>query len=240
MLKPLYKKNEFFELSDRETLKPKGKNKKNNHVGLELEILAKVPRDILDWESKKLGLDKYIQIGTDGSIRREEYYPYVHEIRCLIQENELDTVVPQITEFLQSMGAKANQSCGFHVHLDMRNRNASKSYTKLVNGLKTLKKDVAKYRLKNSYCPLNKVKDFKMALNGKVIKRSYVDGWGTRVYYSDRQGQESRAAINPHAYKKHKTIEVRLHQGTVKSGKILSWVKKLIKTVDGEPKKKAS
>jgi len=107
---------------------------------------------------------------------------------------------------LSKIDAYVNKTCGLHVHLDMRDLlNEGKRTTtrvhNLVQCLPFLSSLVPESRRSNSFCKL-----------GKTDRNS-----SDRRYY----------AINTESMKKHKTIEVRLHSGTVEFEKITNWVKLL-------------
>lgn len=184
----------------------------DHHVGVELEFL--VPKDIEDNHILSnlvlAGIEDGIDLTTDGSINDEYDFNGV-ELRIIATQSQIVKKVTTICKVLRSIGCKVNSTCGLHVHLDMRNRNEKTSYKRLVDALPKLSKLVAKSRLKNTYCKLNKSANLDTELNS----------------YEDRY-----KSINPHAIKKHKTIEVRLHQGSVDHRKVSKWIKTLVKTVD--------
>lgn len=244
-MKSLFNEKEVFDYDFGSTKKLKPGKAKGKFVGLELEIISKAPRELLSLEFRKAGLTKYVNLAGDSSIKRERYYPYCHEIRCLIPQMELNSVIKKVCNILEMFGSKANNSCGLHVHLDMRKRKVAECYTKLVDNLPTLKTMVAEHRVNGRvYNKMNKTNNFEYASKGKpqimVMPESKdVTGVITPEYkYEIRANKEPRnSAINPHSYKKHKTLEVRLKEGTVDSKDITKWVNKLVKIVDN---KKAS
>jgi hypothetical protein len=253
-MKSFFKRNENYKTLREKCVgyKKPTKKCKDKFVGLELEIITKVPREILIWEFNKAGLAKYIVVGEDFSIKKEKGFPYTAEVRVLCKQKELSKIVNQVTKVLKVNGSAVNQSCGLHVHLDMRNRKVSTAYTNLVNNLTVLTKLVNKSRYeKGSYNKLNKNKDFVTSLKGKFIKipsqsmnydvvphKPMVDSNGNPIMYMRSICQikplDRNSAINPYAYKEHKTLECRLHEGTIEASKIIRWVNKLVKIADSK------
>ncbi len=131
------------------------------------------------------------------------------ELRVLIPEHNREHYFNELSKLFKSQNFYVNDSCGFHVHLDMRCRNKVKALELLFSNLDKLKKEVDPSRLTNKYCTLNKSKSVRSQLLSKNKYR----------------------AINTASLKEHGTIEVRLHEGTVDINKIKSWVDKLIKIV---------
>lgn len=194
-----------------------------NYVGVEIELLCPgFYKKDLEMLFVKAGLASKVQVGFDGSIESYKTDPikYVNtddhgfEIRILDTEKNIYTTIRKVSKILKSIKAFSNESCGLHVHLDMRNRDKEKCYTRLFNNLDMLSKKVAKHRLNNDYCDLNT--DINMALAGKYN------------------------AINPKT--SINTIEVRLHEGTINDKKINDWIKTLTNILKSDkiPKKKAS
>lgn len=125
---------------------------------------------------------------------------YGHEIAVVAQSSKIAEVVTAVCRVLKQHRARVNDSCGLHVHLDMRSSNAKRAFHNLVNSQRLLYSMVPSSRYENQYCRPNQV--------GKAMRTYQGRYWG----------------INPSSYKKHKTIEIRLHSGTVQAEKILHWV----------------
>jgi Putative amidoligase enzyme len=139
-----------------------------------------------------------------------------HELNFVFKEKDIVTFMKQVHNILKTIKASANKSCGLHVHLDMRKRDAAKCFTNLVTSQDLLYKLVAKNRRRNSYCK-------KVPKNTSIIK----DG---EYRFLD---VPRHSAINPQAVREHNTIEVRLHHGTVDVKEIYNWTKTLIAIVEG-------
>jgi hypothetical protein len=149
--------------------------------------------------------------GTDGSVNYEGRRPdwSGREYRLLVKRSELE---PRLYRVCQLLGQHAvNRSCGLHVHVDMRGKteNDALALAKHVDRwLYALREYVPMSRRENSYCQFG-------------------------VSRHDRY-----RAVNLVALQKYKTLEIRLHSGTVSYEKIISWVRlvELLMAVKARPK----
>lgn len=138
-------------------------------------------------------------------VERKEY-----EFKVLAKQSELKDVLARMGRALKEIKADVNDSCGLHVHLDMRNRKVLDSVNKLLNVQPLMLKAVPKSRRNNTYCM-------------PVTPKSIVDGYRIDKYH----------VINTAPLEDLNTIEVRVHEGTVNTEEIYKWCKFLIQTVDG-------
>jgi hypothetical protein len=182
--------------------------RKDNYIGIELEFNV-LDRDNQNKEQKKIaealkgaGLAKYVDVTTDSSCG--------WEVRVLVLEKEVEIQLPKILTVLNSFGFQTNEKCGTHVHFDMRNRDVKRVYENLFKSQKFLRKFLTRSRKFNQYCKLNKESSFDKQLS-----------------LSDRY-----YGINVEAFRRHQTIEVRMHQGTLKADELIPWINLLIKIVD--------
>lgn len=139
-----------------------------------------------------------------------------YELRLLIKEKDLFKTSKNLTALLNDKKCdfKINDSCGFHIHLDMRNRDVDKCFKSLFNCQDVLYNTVDKSRRKrNDFC--KKIRTIKK-------KSSKYDG------------------ISKHRYSDLGTIEVRLHEGCVDGKEIYNWIKTLIQVTDAHYTKKQS
>jgi hypothetical protein len=200
---------------DESELKPKTKDK---YLGLEIECFGNISAGRLHYLVYELDLEKYVQIGFDGSVDNP-YSGYLddevsddygddsllvpdegYELRVLIKERELSKVLKQLDVLFKRAKLKVDDSCGLHVHFDMRNRNYDACYEKLVKFQTAMYPLVDSSRHYNDYCNANEPGN------------------------PHHKNQKYRA-INGGAYAQHKTIEVRLHHGTMDVKRIESWIK---------------
>lgn len=186
----------------------------SNYIGIELELYCRLNRNNLLNLFVKAKLAGYIYVKDDGSLRPEEDM-HPHEVTILCKQEDVKTIVPRIIDVLRSKecDAAVNNSCGMHIHIDVRNRDPYLVYARLVRSLPLLAKLVPKERSSNKYCRINettKLGDF------------YRDG---KVENGVAVGRDERyRAINPLSVQSHRTIEVRLHSGTLNKKKIINWV----------------
>ena len=117
-------------------------------------------------------------------------------------------VLKQVCSLIRKYKGKVNDSCGLHVHFDMRDKTAKEAQLvgmKLALYIDALKRILPESRRDSSYCDLdiNSIED----------------------------DEDNRYAfINLVSYHKHKTIEIRAHQGTVDFQKIKNWIQ-ILKTL---------
>lgn len=117
---------------------------------------------------------------------------------------------------IRKRGGFVNKTCGLHVHLDARDnerRVAGIRASKLYDAIEILKDLVPDSRLKECFCS---EKDLHKGVNHycKVVKPEF---------NGDRY-----TAINLDAYKKYRTIEVRMAAGSLNAKKIWHWAKFLL------------
>lgn len=199
--------------------KPSDYNK-NNYVGIEFEFWVdrqNRSRGIITRQLKsnliKQGLFSNAHLGNDGSIRPDTpniegiIYSHKYELRVMTKEQDLESTLIKVQNFLSSINAKHNNSCGLHVHLDMRNRNKSSSYRRLLGMEGVLKHLVAEHRRENSYC------SFSSNIN------SY---WSSLSKYR---------AINNLPIN---TIEIRCKEMLLDMDRVYNWVMFLIGIVDNK------
>ena len=176
-------------------------SKKINYVGIEIECFSQKSDVKLQEILLEMDLEKYVTIGGDSSID-DPYRDQGIELRCLIPENKLDKILPKIGKALKKHKCEVNLSCGLHIHLDMRNRKVIDCYKKLVK--------------------------FQDIMYGLVK----TNRWANEMCYFTHKYTKSRyTAVNLNSYNKHKTIEVRLHHGTVDVKEIQNWINLLLKCI---------
>lgn len=177
-----------------------------DHVGIEVECYTYTKEQDLKKIIYTNDLENYVNVGNDNSIRPPNTKYSKFELRILIPEAELKTVFPRLKNAFAEASLKVNESCGLHVHLDMRNRDLTKCFNRLCAFQDVLFGLVDPDRWKNRYC-----------------------------YYTTNTNKNERyLAINKSSYRKHKTLEVRLHHGTVNIRKIEKWVGLLLNIINSK------
>ena len=180
-------------------------------VGVEIECYIPRSADL----TKLYPVAQYVNITQDGSING---YPSDHsgaEFRVCAPAYKMAEVITTLCAILKDIGAKVNTSCGLHIHLDQRNRTPEEIQTTFANFIRAqnlLLSVVPKSRRTNTYCKKHRGTDFQSAMYGQRYK-----------------------IVNASAYRKHKTIEIRLFNGTVNAEKIINWTKTLWAIEAGQP-----
>jgi hypothetical protein len=170
-------------------------------IGVEIECF--LPREDIDGvddlasRMTQEGL-RYVTVKTDASIRPDSGY-FGAELTVFFRRSNPEPL-KSLCRFLNNHGAKVNDSCGLHVHLDCRdiidNKTAlSKRIDRFKNSVGQLARLVPESRRSNQYC---------------------------RIGVSTRNG-DRYFAVNTTALRKYQTIEVRLHSGTTAYTKIINW-----------------
>lgn len=182
-------------------------------IGVELEFISSVSQAELALQFASSPLAKYVTVSVDGSINFDEVLvsEYAIELKILARESNVEQIIQGVLARLPNE-CYVNESCGLHVHLDMRSRNHKKCYTRLCKALPFLQERVHSNRLNNDYCQENEYYDF------------------------DAQVEEGERylAINPLSYSKYKTLEVRMKEATLNAAEINDWISNLLDIVKGK------
>lgn len=196
---------------------PKKPKDSSNYVGVELEFLCEADKDKLGLLLFDAGLGKQVTLTEDGSLRccpdddrhsthcEKHKGLFEHELCILLKEDNYKETMKKVCEVLAKVKAIVNKSCGMHVHLDMRNRNAEMAYQNLVSAQGILFKMNPKSRTQ-TYAKKVTSRNFEEVKN--------VPSGGTHRY----------VGINATAINKHTTLEVRIHSGTIDYTKITNWI----------------
>lgn len=183
----------------------------DNHIGVEIEFFCNSDRARLGAKLYEEGLAKYVYLKYDGSIKPTSGKTG-HELCILMKEDEeeINRIMHKVSSVLKSFDAQVNQSCGLHVHLDMRNRDKDKAFYNLSGVQHLLYAMNPKIRKDGTYSRKVPTRKFEEAvsMSGKY--------WG----------------VNTQSYSSKRTIEIRMHSGTVEAVKIVNWIKLLCKIVN--------
>jgi RNA binding exosome subunit len=140
-----------------------------------------------------------VSIKHDGSIDAPSGY-FGIELTVFFRRQD-KTPLKDLCKALSNIGAKVNRSCGLHIHLDQRDvikseRRLNQKLDNFRGAVEVMKYLVPKSRRDNSYC--------KIGVSGRNDDRYY--------------------AVNATALNKYKTIEIRLHSGSIDFTKISNWI----------------
>lgn len=174
--------------------------------GVELET-ASVPTDFIE---QMAGLP--FRTVHDGSITGKEIIS-----RPMSGDKGLEAIE---TMCERMAGSTVNRECGFHIHLDARDLTRIQMWN-VVMGYRCTQKAwfslVHPNRHNNQYCE-------KMGIGPATINRCLRDGRSVGEYAACRDYEYRYKWFNVMAYNKHRTLEVRLHSGTMNAEKITNWV----------------
>lgn len=209
---------------------PKSPRTEDNYLGIEIECYTPHDHHFVARKFVQERLHKYICLKEDGSINppnsdnyddsycddcgsescdcfdrysNNEYRDL--EVNILVKESEVTKIIPKICKVLIDLDADVNRTCGLHVHLDCRNRNHRIVFTNLVRFQKYLLTLIAPHRIGNYYCYIN-----------------------DNDCYDTCEREHYRGISGKHSYLKYRTMEVRLHESTLDSTKILNWINVLL------------
>lgn len=188
---------------------------------IEFECILNSKKDLDDFIAfvEANNYSKFVTIKDDQTIEKRLAAHVTAEIVvsfCAGKKEEVQEKYPRtkivwdVCKFLKGR-AYVNNSCGTHVHFDMRGfkrEDIEKFGARLACAVPALKKILPKSRRNNDTCHdiINSIEG-----NGDTFDFGYSD--------------DRHCFVNMQAYKDHKTIEVRGHAGTLNARKILNWIK---------------
>ncbi len=179
------------------------------YIGIELEFCAPIKEEQLALKIFKSGLHKFVQLKEDGSLRPRAK-EFAFELAILLEETTYKKGLKNIINLLTEIKAVAkDRRCGLHIHFDMRHRDKDLVYNNLVACQYALLSIVDPERYNNEFCTVVKNRKFPTEFKG------------------DRS--ERYKTINAAAYYKYRTIEIRMHEGSVDYKEISNWIDLLMK-----------
>jgi hypothetical protein len=187
------------------------------HVGVELEFLC--PADPGPVRAALVPWARHLHWHNDGSVRElstESARGRGFEVSLVAPLTDLPDILRNVCRVLTEHGCQVNTTCGLHVHLDQRGRDAGDAYGRLFAAQQLLFATQPKSRQKNKYCKRNQRAD---------LEREPTRG---------RHDAPRYRAINKESLHRHTTIEVRCAAGSLDAEKIGHWVDLLHTLTDAE------
>lgn len=171
-------------------------------VSVEIECIMGTVNEAFYDHAMTLGIAPYVCIKSDGSLRRDDGDTKGNPVEIVISapKEEIEQVIRTTCQALVACNAYVNKTCGLHIHLDMRNFDRATAFSNLVAGQKVLRSLVPEHRVKNRFC--------------KPVGRR---DWPVN---DDRY-----KAVNHCAWRRHRTLEVRLFAGCIDATKIIGYIK---------------
>lgn len=181
------------------------------------------------------GLTKFVTVKEDNSLRTDEDDKHAlrkeivvtykagdeHILRYVCEQMD-NPKLRQTSHDGRDVGrAYVNNTCGTHVHFDMRvvpgattpaeaEKQVKQYGARLARCVPALKMILPKSRRNNQFC-LNAINDM-----GGVKEKQNAD-----PHHIDK---DRYAFINLKSYRRHETIEIRGHSGTLNADKLLNWI----------------
>lgn len=140
-----------------------------------------------------------------------------------LENDSIPAVINTLGKMLDN-GFKVNKTCGLHIHI------GEPSETKLLTEgnkhkimvLYAIYRDallslVSQNRINNNYCDAGKI-----FLKPSMFDKKYINNVKA---YLNKNVQTRYSLINFYAFDGHKTIEIRIHEGTTDPEAIINWVR---------------
>jgi len=156
----------------------------------------------------------HVTVKSDGSISSPTRGSYFETEITILFTRGNKAPLRKLCSVLKELKTQVNKSCGLHVHLDCRDLAPKKSSQPRYD-------DPLPRELRRRGEKLENVLPLLMQMVSKSRRNN--------SYCAPRMS-EQRSAINLGAFNKHRTIEVRLHQGSVNFEKIAQWVELLYRS----------
>lgn len=200
----------FHEKKKLEYYKKPASFSKDNYVGIEIECYTKTTREELKNVLAMHKLGGVCEVASDGSLHATSGYQS-HEVRVLTTESTYKEVINKVCNAIKQCEGIVNDCCGLHVHLDMRNKNPVRAYWNLYDSRDILYMTIPEKRKTNTFCSFE-------GISSSFKKQS--------------RNSKHYDAISLESLNRHKTIEVRCHEGTVDADAMSNWIDLLLNIVN--------
>ena len=187
----------------------------SNCLGLEFEFISQIGlTDFCELVSNS-PIEKFSQVKKDGSLRPTMNYPYGLELVCCISEKKYITFIPEIIQTIKQAKSTVNKSCGFHVHIDMRNRDYKSVYNNFYRCQAVL----------FAMNPMNRFEGNGVGDGGGFAKKSKYNTTRDAMLAESMPNMKARyKGINIASVGRHNTLEIRIHSGTLNFEKVNNWL----------------
>lgn len=160
-------------------------------VGVEIECFSmdSIPENRLPF---------WVREDYDNSVCPPDEDYMEKEFKILLPRNHLKHRLKKFCSILHKYSYEVNNSCGLHVHFDMRYKTHDEVFRladELDKWLYTLRGLVESHRRKSEWCEFG------------------ISTWNRY------------RAVNFLSYKRHETLEIRLLEGTTDASKIINWIR---------------
>ena len=156
-------------------------------------------------------LDKYWGAKSDGSIDGLEFYT------AILQGDQGTKAVATLEKVSTENGWAVDRRCGYHLHINMNGESADKLQA-IANAYHTTYILWSKYvnsdRVSNCFCRKHR---------GLISKYDHLKELHAWIEFGRRTNRYTW--INWDAYRKFRSLEIRLHEGTLNPDRILNWIK---------------
>lgn len=199
----------FVDVSRKRVFKYKSPETSDSYVGIELEYATNLFHEEIADLLIKNKLHRSVRIMNDSSIKPTKTHPYRVELCVLTKTKELSATLSKLQLVISgSNNFATNDSCGLHIHLDMRHRNPKLAFKNLVSMQSVLFQMTKEERRNNPYC---------VPVTEPI--------W-------DNCTENHYAAISKHSFYKHNTIEIRIHHSTIDLTVVEKWINLLNRIAD--------
>ena len=182
------------------------------YIGIEIECGIPMDTNL----SLFMPFKNKISLANDASIKKLPKDYISKEFRILTTAQTYTRDISEFCGLLAKIKAVVNDSCGLHVHLDMRAFDIPGVQFRFINLVKSQK-----------------------YLQGMVTDARRVNHFCLPTRTLDPFTQHGRYyAINGSAYAKYTTLEIRLHHGSLDHIEITNWITLLLDIINAEPIKR--
>ena len=232
------KLDDILKISKHSSLKGSIKPKTTKHcVGVEIECIFPINAEVARFFLSKLFQEKQLasktRIGDDGSVKSKNPGHGGLEIRVIDTETNIFNTIVEVCKCIAQLKGYVNNTCGLHIHIDMRTRKYKEVIVhNLIKTQEFLYSMVHKNRAHSNF-------SVKIPEKIKRVIRYEIDPDNmfrdipvieeiNRTFLNSTKYAKHQDGLNFGAYRKYRTIEIRMHEGTLSAYRINKWIKILL------------